>query len=288
MAMLVAAIGAGGYWYGWARYTTTPSVVGLTQAAADVKLTEAGLDLEVGEQVHSESVPEGEVITTDPRPGARILPDDAVVLTISLGPERYDVPDLAGLTLAEAEAELAGVQLLAGRTIERFSETVPEGTVISSQPAFGTPQAKDLPVDTAIRLVVSKGRKPIKVGDWTGRSAENAEKVLEGRGLQVKVTDTEFSDTVAKGRVISQKPDKGTLFRNDTVELVVSKGPELVTVPGIRYLSTEDAVEKLEDLGFEVKQERASIYLSGQVAWETDPAPGTRARRGSTITLYVV
>ena len=47
-------------------------------------------------------------------------------------------------------------------------------------------------------------------------------------------------------------------------------------------------VDRLEDLGFKVKKERATIYLSGNVAWDTDPGSGTRARKGSTIVLYVV
>ena len=59
-------------------------------------------------------------------------------------------------------------------------------------------------------------------------------------------------------------------------------------MPSVRYMSTDDAVEKLEDLGFEVKKERATIYLSGNVAWDTSPGSGSRARKGSTIILYVV
>lgn len=287
-ALVVAAVSGGAYWFGWARYTATPSLVGLTVAAAEAEASDAGLELEVGEEVYSESVPKGEVVSTDPRPGARILPGATISARVSLGPERYDVPDLRGLTVAEAEAALEEVRLLAGRTIERWSETVAEGRVIASQPAFGTPAAQSLPVDTAIRLVVSKGRKPIKVSSWVGRSAEEAEKALEKRGLRVRITDTEFSDTVAKGDVISQDPDRGTLFRGDTVELVVSKGPEMVTVPSVRFLSTEAAVKRLEERGFVVRKERATIYFDGSRAWDTDPDAGQRVPKGSTVTLIVV
>ncbi|NGZ99996.1 PASTA domain-containing protein [Nocardioides sp. W3-2-3] len=70
------------------------------------------------------------------------------------------------------------------------------------------------------------------------------EKTLEGRGLQVKVTDTEFSDTVPKGRVISHTPASGVVYKGDEIDLVVSKGPESVTVPSVRYSSTDSAVDK--------------------------------------------
>ncbi|HWJ09935.1 MAG TPA: PASTA domain-containing protein, partial [Nocardioides sp.] len=287
LVVLVAGLAAGGYWFGWGRYTSTPGVVGLEQAAAETKLDDAGLGTEV-EQVYSDSVEPGVVVSTDPGPGDRILPGDDVTLTVSRGPEVYDVPDLAGLTVDEAEDALADVRMVLGRQVLRYSETVPKGQVVRSDPAFGSPQAKSLPVDTAVSVVVSKGRQPIKVGDWVGKDADKLEKALEERGLQVEVTDTEFSDDVPEGRVIRHTPKSGVVFKGDEIGLVVSKGPELVTVPSIRYLSTGAAVEKLEDLGFEVKKERATIYLSGNVAWDTSPGSGSRVRKGSTIILYVV
>lgn len=288
LVLVVAAVSGGGYWFGWGRYTTTPSVVGLAQSAAEAKLDDAGLGLEVGDQVYSESVPKGEVVTTDPRPGARILPGDDVSATISLGPERYDIPDLRGMTLDEAEAALAEVKMVEGRVVKRWSETVPDGSVIRSDPAFGTPQARNRPVKTAVHLVVSKGRKPIKVHSYVGKDAEAATRAMKKKGLVVEVSDQAYSDTVDKGDIISQDPAKGTLHKGDTVKLVVSRGPELVTVPAVRYLDTDDAVKKLEDAGFEVRKERADIYLGGDVAWATKPGAGSKARKGSTIVLVVV
>ncbi|WP_237111459.1 Stk1 family PASTA domain-containing Ser/Thr kinase [Nocardioides sp. WS12] len=288
VALLVAALSAGGYWFGWGRYTSTPSVVSLDQAAAEVKLDEAGLEFSVEQEVYSESVAAGIVIATDPKPGERILPGDTVELTVSRGKERYDVPDLRGMTADEAESALSEVKMVLGRTTEAFSDTVPTGKVIATKPAFGTPAATLQPPNTTVDLVVSKGKKPITISDWTGRDAKEIETALERRGLQVKVTDSEFSDDVAKGAIISQNPKTGVLYKGDTIELVVSKGPELVAVPPVRYLSTKDAVDRLKDLGFKVRKEHASIFLSGQVAWATDPEAGERVKKGSTIVLYIV
>ncbi|MFW6866001.1 Stk1 family PASTA domain-containing Ser/Thr kinase [Nocardioides sp. CPCC 206347] len=288
VALVVAALGAGGYWLGWGRYTTTPSVVSLDQAAAEAKLDDAGLEASVEQEVYSESVAAGVVIATDPKPGERILPGDTVELTVSRGKERYDVPDLRGMTVDEAEAALAEVKMVLGQTTEAYSDTVPKGQVVATNPAFGTPAARTQPPNTTVDLVVSKGKTPIKVRDWTGRDAEKIEKGLESRGVQVKVTDSEFSDEIAEGAIISQNPKTGVVYKGDTVELVVSKGPELVAVPAVRYLSTKDAVDKLEALGFKVKKEHASIFLSGQVAWATDPEAGERVKKGSRIILYIV
>lgn len=287
LAVLAAALGGTAWWVGWGRYTTTPGVIGLEQAAASAKLDKSGLGTEVKE-VYSESVAKGVVITTDPRPGAKILPDGEVTLTVSLGKERYDVPDLAGKTVDEARAALADVKFVAGQPTEEWSETVEAGRVIRSTPAFGTPEAQGLPVGTSVTLVVSKGRKPLKVRSFVGKDADKAVRVLGKKGLDVQVVDEQYSDDVAEGDVISQTPESGTLYKGDKVELVVSKGPELVVVPAVRLKSTDDAIAMLEDLGLEVRVEHADIYINGTVAWSTDPGGGSKVRKGSTVTLYVV
>ncbi|MDN5744340.1 MAG: PASTA domain-containing protein, partial [Nocardioidaceae bacterium] len=287
LALLLVAGGAGGYWFGWGRYTSAPRVVGLEQTAAEAKVDDAGLSSKVTE-VYSETVEKGVVISTDPGPGERILPDGTLTLTVSQGPERYDLPDLRDTTLDEAKQRLEDVKMSIGRQVEKYSENVDKGKVIDSVPAYGSDQAKSLPVDTAIRLLISKGRQPIKVGNWVNKDAQDAVAALKKRGLVGEIVERKYDGDVAEGDVISQSPKNGKRFKGDTVELTVSKGPELVEVPSVRYSSRDDAVEKLENAGFRVKVERETIYLSGNVAWRTSPGSGSKARKGSTITLYVV
>ena len=80
LAIAVAA-GLGAYWFGWARYTATPGVIGLTQQAATTKLDHAGLDVKIGDPSYSEDVAKGRVVSTDPKPGARVLDHGTVTLT---------------------------------------------------------------------------------------------------------------------------------------------------------------------------------------------------------------
>ena len=111
--------------------------------------------------------------------------------------------------------------------------------------------------------------------------------MLRQRGLEV-TTEEQHSDTVAEGDVVSQTPDKGTLFRGDVVELVVSLGPVLVDVPGVVSRNAEDATAVLEDAGFEVRTERVDVYIGLGVVVRQSPGAGDRAPRGSTITLSIV
>lgn len=287
-AVVAAIIGGSAYWFGWARYTTMPSVAGLSLAEAEQKIEDAGLEVTVGDPVYSTTVDEGDVVSSDPGPGERILPGEEVVLTVSLGEEVHDLPDLRGRTVAQATAELEAIKLVVGRTKEAFSERVPKGRIISTDPEFGTKKAKNLPVNAVVDLVVSKGRQPRKVGDWVGKSFATAREKLEARGLVVNVAGHEHSDTVAEGHVISHEPSGGTLFKGDKVDFVVSDGPELVEVPKVFYEPTDEAVAELERLGFRVRIEHAPVYFTGGRAYSTDPPAGTEARKGSTITLYVV
>jgi serine/threonine protein kinase len=205
--LLLAGVAGGAYWFGWARYTTTPGVLTLDEAAATAKLEAAGLDVAVGDPVYSENVEPGLVISTDPGPGGKVLSGGTVTLVLSLGPERYDVPDLAGRTEDQAQDALAATNLAFGKSIGRWSETVPEGQVIRTSPKVGTTLKPGASVD----LVLSRGRKPLTIKDWTGKSYDAAKAALEGRKLQVTLADQQYSDTVAEGDVISQDPSRHPL-----------------------------------------------------------------------------
>ncbi len=283
--LLVATAGLGAWWFGYARYTSTPSVLGLTQAAAVTKLQDAGLDATIGDPAYSETVKAGRVLSTDPAAGSRILDGGTVSVVVSLGKERYDVPTVSGMTEDQAQDQLIRAHLANGRSIERFSEEVPAGTVIRSDPKAGT----TLRPGTAVDLVVSKGRKPVEVRDWTGKDADLAEQKLTAQGLTVDRDTEEFSDSVPEGRVISQSPSSGSLFRGDTVRLVVSRGPELIEVPGGLVASGVDAATaKLEALGFVVEVKNDPGYIGLGYVFHVDPGSGSMVPRGSTVTLYLI
>jgi eukaryotic-like serine/threonine-protein kinase len=284
MVLLLASLAVGSWWFGFARYTTTPGVLGVSQAAASAELDRAGLGVDVGKSRFSETVEAGLVLGSDPEPGERVLKDGTVTLFVSLGPERYDVPLLKGLTADEAQDAITDGHLANGTSVEKFSETVPAGSVMRSDPRAGT----TVKPDTAVNLVISKGRRPVEIADWTGKDADKAIEAMEKRQLEVEVTGEEYSDTVAEGDVISQNPTTGPLFKGDKVELVVSLGPELVEVPQMRAKGVDAATEELEALGFEVAVENSDQYIGLGFVFSTSPNAGDMVAKGSTITLYLI
>jgi beta-lactam-binding protein with PASTA domain len=285
VALAIAlAAGVGAYWFGWARYTATPGVLGMTQSAATHKLDRAGFDVTIAPAAYSESVPKGEVVSTDPAPGSRVLDHGTIALTLSLGKERYHVPKLENLTVDEAQDALAKAHLTYGRSFLRWSDSVPRGAVIRSVPASGTRQRPDTVVD----LTVSRGPAPVHLTDWTGRSGARAEQALLSARLDVATT-REYSDQVPEGRVISQDPPAGVLHHGDTVKLVVSKGPELVQIPGnLRAMGVDAATQVLESLGFRVTVDHADLYLGLGYVASSSPSPGDTAPKGSVVMLHIV
>lgn len=283
--VLLLAIGAGfaGWWFAVGRFQPTPNVVDLSQAAAQQKVEDAGLTFEIEETAYSESIEPGHVISTEPGPGDNVLKDGTVSAVVSKGPERHDVPKLDGMTESEAIDSINDASLSVGDTQRRWSERFALGAVISYSPKAGTALRRD----AEVTLVVSKGPKPIKIENFEGDSASAAASALQDAGFEVKRKE-KYSEDVGNGDVIAQRPGKGTGHKGDVITLVVSLGPPLAEVPNVRGAGVEAATEKLEDAGFKVEVVEADLYIGLGYIVSQNPAAGTMAPIGSTITISKV
>jgi len=282
--LLLLGLGAGAgswYWFSEGRWVATPSLVDMTEQDARASAAQAVLGVEVVKE-YSETVAAGKVIRTDPAPGQRILHDGTVKMWVSLGPERFDVPTLVGLSRADAVTALQKVTLVVGGVTEAYDEKVAPGIIVSASVPPGTKVKRGTPVD----IVLSKGPQPIPVTNWTGKPTAEAKAGLEAAGFTVTITE-ENSKTVAKGLVISQNPNQGEGKKGDAVTLVSSKGPVLVAVPDVRGKGRDAAVAQLKAAGFQVTTKSMVSGALG-IAWGTEPAAGAMVPEGSTITVLVV
>jgi len=281
LAVLTVMAAVGGWYLGAGRYTGVPSVLGRDRAAADRVAAAAGLHVRYGPPAFSETAPVGTVVTQAPAPRGRILRHGNVTAALSKGPERYTVPDLAGHSLGETNKALADQHLRTGVVTDRFDDTAPAGTVVDTDPSAGTALTRD----TAVAVVLSKGLEPVAVPDVHGQPADDATAMLSEARLRATIQEA-YDDTVATGSVVSQRPAAGTnIGRGTAVTLFVSKGPQLFAVSDVTGESRDRAVAELTALGFR-PQVRALPVGPGRVRAQ-DPAGGTQARRGATVTLFV-
>ncbi|MBC7595849.1 MAG: Stk1 family PASTA domain-containing Ser/Thr kinase [Kineosporiaceae bacterium] len=276
LALLAALIG----WYvGIGRYVDTPPLVGMAQAQAVTSAEGEGFKVTFAERKFSETRPLGTVISTNPKPGAKILPQATISAVVSRGKERYDIPKLKGMTIIEATAALEKIHLNVGAKTPKFDEKVAEGDVLGTKLKTGTAVKRSTDVD----LYISKGRKPITVVDYSGKTQEVATKALQDAGFKVVVKPA-FSDAVKKGVVVSQDPNSGTKFKEAVITLTVSQGPEFIEVPTVLGVKANKATATLEAAGFKVQRLGGGNFS----VRAQNPGAGQKARAGDTVTITFV
>ena len=129
-----------------------PAVRGLSEQEARERLAEAGFDVGVHSQ-QSAAEDAGEVLEQSVASGKVAAEGSTIVLTIGEGPQVAKVPNLVGLTYADAEGELEQAGLLLGGVEEAPSETVPAGVIVAQDPPAGTA----LEPDSYVYLTTSVG-----------------------------------------------------------------------------------------------------------------------------------
>jgi serine/threonine-protein kinase len=205
-----------------------------------------------------------------------------------LGSGRWtDVPDLLNKDKDTAIGLLQEAGLDPTFAEEQFSETVPEGSVLSADPEGGR-----LVRGSDVELVVSKGQERFVVDTaLTGQPADDVQAQLQEQ-FPTLVFDraSETSEEIGAGNVIRFQPDAGTPMKaGETVTLVVSSGRAPVKVPDVVGLSPESATQNLTDRGFQVATAtgRSADVDKGEVM-AVSPGPGDGAQPyGSTVTITV-
>jgi serine/threonine-protein kinase len=170
---------------GGGELVPVPNLVGLTEFQAKQKLDEAGLIQGDKKIRRTDRVPPGQVVDQDPVAGNQIQAGEAVDIWVSAAPRTVEVPSLTGLTLDEAQTSLEEAGLVLGGRTEQNDEVVPEGQIISQDPAAG----EEVPKETPVNVVVSSGRSLVIVDDVTCLTYSNAKARLEGLGLEVQLGD---------------------------------------------------------------------------------------------------
>jgi serine/threonine-protein kinase len=278
LAVIVLGLG---WWFGFGQWTTIPALSMKNETDARSVAAEHSLSLEPMYEYH-ETIAEGLIIRTDPEEGSRLHRSSTVTVYISKGPERYAMPTVVGLTQEEAEEAIANAHLAKGTVTAVWHDTIPTGKVVSASQSPGTPLKPNTPVD----LSVSKGREPITVDSFVGKPKDEAIAGLQAAGFQV-TTKEDFSANHAAGLVSVQTPADGTLFRGQSVELTISKGPKYVEVPDVRNMSRAEATTAIaRNFRPEIKVD-STVGVPLGLAKGTDPPAGTMAAEGSTVIIFV-
>ncbi|MRG61762.1 Stk1 family PASTA domain-containing Ser/Thr kinase [Agromyces sp. CFH 90414] len=284
--LLLAGLAAGTGWYfgaGPGALATVPTVVGLAPDAAEAALVDEGFRVEPVER-NDPDVPAGQVAGTDPAGGGQAQRGSTVTMFISLGPRIIDVPDVLGSPEAEARAALdaAGLEV-ASDVQQQFSEDVDAGAVLALVDADGAALPAEYPEGAPITIVVSAGEVPSVVG----LSQADAEAKLGEAQLSLNVVGEDFDNSgeFAAGTVMSAEPTTDPVRPGDAIDVVISKGQDLVAVPNVVGMKMPEAIAALEGAGFTVAHSFPDLFLPAVTVNSQEPAGDTQAVRGSEVKL---
>jgi len=254
-----------------------PNLVGEPRQQAAAVLSRLHVRLGVSSSVYNSRYPTGDVVSQSPAQG-RIDEGKTISVVVSLGPAPVGVPALAGDTEQAAEQALSALGLRWTLAPEASSMTVPAGDVISSKPSSGT-----LIPGQSVSIVVSSGKPKVAVPSLAaGATATAAQSALSAAGLTISEV-SEYSNTVARGDVISLSPASGsTVTVGSQVTVTVSLGAHYVTVPNLAGDSVGAAVQALAADGLGVAGTNGNPINS---VTATSPVAGTQVLYGSPVTL---
>ena len=267
--------------------TEVPNVVGQSQAEAMQTITGKGFEWAVAEeQVASDTIPAGSVVSTDPAAGTAAKPGSRVIATISSGPASITLPDnLVGMspTQAQQTVEALGLKWTLSDQQEA-SDNVESGKIARVSPSAGS----KVRAGSTITGYVSSGSQKVTVPDVTGMSQDQARNALTQAGLSVGNVNTVDEAGASQGRVVSTSPAVGSeAKRGDTISLNIASGNVVVpdNLTGQNYTTVASSLEAL-GLRVTIIQMPDRNAAAGTVTGVT-PSEGSSVRQGSSITLYV-
>lgn len=203
--------------------TTVPQIEGLSRGEAAARLADQGLRLRgvENQERYSEKVPVGHVVRQNPDARTLVKRGSGVTVVLSKGPQRVDVPALAGKTLPATQAALSGSGLTVGRLLGAFSTTAATGSVLAADPPEGATIPPSTPVHVLLSLNVPAERYIMP--DLVYRNYESVRPLFEQRGFTFGSVKYERYEGVAAGVILRQYPLPGhPLTKQDNISLVVA------------------------------------------------------------------
>lgn len=205
------------------REIEAPDFINMTLEEAQNAAEEYDLKIREGDEVISEDVEKGRIVSQDPAAGETVKTGSAITVNISIGLGDGSVPDVVGMDEEDAREALEAAGFEVGEVTTDESDE-DEGTVIRQSPGGGEQAEKGTTVD----IVVSDGSQAQAVVPYLiGRTIGEAQTALSNAGLSMGSISYEYSSTYAEGEVMWQQYDANArLDRGSTVRVRVSRGPQ--------------------------------------------------------------
>lgn len=261
-----------------------PDVVGMTTSEATQAIEKAGFSVGTTESVYTDEMEAGRVFKQSPKGKDKAKKGSKINLTVSQGKEQIDVPDVRGMSQAEASNAITQAGFAVGKISEQESDSFESGKVISTDPAGGSKANKG----STINIVISKGAESVSVPNLVGLSISEATSKAQAAGFTIYQSGSDYSSQYAEGLVMSQSPTSGQkASKGSAIAYVVSLGTSNVSVPNVVGYTEAGAKSAIESAGLVFKKTtQASSEAAGTVI-SMNPNAGESVKPGSTVTVVV-
>ncbi len=185
-----------------------PNVLGMSLEDAEKVLKRSRLKLQILAEESNRDKPVGMVLVQNPQAGKTVKQSRKIRVIVSKGGENVEIPDLAGISLRQAELTLAGKKLGIGDINWALSDSLPENVVLSSIPSAGS----IVPEGMSVNLLVSQGRlyDVVMMPRLIGKNLLQAERIADSLDLEIGRMKYRRRVDLLPGIVISQTPESGT------------------------------------------------------------------------------
>jgi serine/threonine-protein kinase len=270
--ILVAALVT--WWFSSGRYQKVPSLTGLTVVQARNVLQNQGLNAKVGPAKHN-PMKKGHIFKASPGQGQRVPSGSTVTLVVSLGPVYIVVPNVSGQSADAARAYLSQHGIRVGDDKPEVSSSVPAGAVIGTIPRA---YAK-IPKSTPVRVIVSQGPG---LPNFVGMQVADAQAQASAGGYTINAVANAKGSQPAN-TIVNQSPRPNTpITPSEVVTVYYSPGPPAVPVPDVTGMPLAQAIQTLQNAGFQV-----SVNHAGPGDTVGSYSPSGDQPKGTVITVNV-
>lgn len=196
--------------------------------------------------------------------------------------EMVKVPSVIGKTKSSAKSTLESAGFSVTFEYGDYNDSVAADVVTAQSPSAKNKAAKG----SAVTVTLSPGQKPITVPNVVGYSQSQAESALAGAGLKYTYADSQYSDTVAAGNVISQTKSGETVAAGTTITLTLSKGKQEISTNVSKTVKLDVGDVDITGGSYSLVGSDGKTYASGSdVTSASVTVSGTMNCKTGTVTV---
>ncbi|MDQ0991908.1 Stk1 family PASTA domain-containing Ser/Thr kinase [Streptomyces sp. V3I7] len=259
----------------------TPNFVGQTQATAKKQAENVDLKLDLSRKPCDDQ-PKGNICSQNPKADTTIHKGETVTLVVSTGAPKVDVPDVSGLAFADAESTLKKKGFEVEKQAQESTET--PDTVLAQNPKAGASRQKG----STVVVTVAKATAQVTVPDLTGKTPDEANSLLQAKGLVLGAQEQAESAAQPEGKIFEQSFAPGSdVDRGTTVNIKIAKAPQApVAMPKVTGMTVGQAKQVLAGANLQIgKIAGPGDKDDNAVVFGSNPPEGQPVKPGQKVDL---